>query len=441
MSPDDSRGLDRREFVKAAVAIGGASAMSACLDWEAGTAAAEDPEFPQGPEDLSTLPRRQHAWGQYIVRDAHGNTVLPQHQVLLFLDYAGSGTPSQTDREAVESALATLDRAYQRGTAGEAGASINRGLITMIGYSRSYFDRFEADLPANVDLQRPEDVLSAVGEDPEKAAGHDALLVLTADYGSIVLAAEQALFDELETVNGVAVEATFEGVFERGDRRSGVVGKGLLAEKLDEERIPDHAPLSMGFKSGFRDSLPSEDAATVSGGPFDGATTQAVSRLRIDLDRWYDNDEEARVEQMFSTVHDHGEIAETGEPLGGDSGVTEEMAETIEERASEHGRMGHTAKTATARDEGFEPRILRRSEGVATDVAETGFVGFNFTSIQEGIEDFVATRKAMNPDEYDTDVADAHHGIVDYLETRSRSTFLVPPREYRALPSPRPGTE
>jgi len=437
MPSDSSRGIPRREFVKSAVAIGGASALSACLQWE-GTAEASDPEFPQGPDDLSALPDRQHAWGNYIVRDAHGNTVLPEHQVLLFLDYAQPGAPTAEDRETVEAALATLDRAFQRGTGGDVGASINRGLVSTIGYSPSYFDRFDADLPADIDLQRPEEVLEAVDEDPEKADHYDALLLLSADFGSILLSAEEALFGELDTVNGVDVEASLEGVFEKAERRTGVVGKGLPAEKLDEERIPEHAPLSMGFKSGFRDSLPSEDAVTITGGPFDQATTQAVSRLRIDLGDWYDHDDGTRKDLMFGTQHSHEDIGETAEPLGGDSGVTEERAENVEAHGHEHGRIGHTAKTARARDDDFEPRILRRSEGVATDVPEEGVTGFNFTAVQEGIEDFVETRKTMNPGEYDADVEDPHHGIIDYLETRSRATFLIPPRSLRALPSPRP---
>lgn len=442
MSSQDSRGLDRREFVKAAVAIGGTSALSACLQRESSTASgAERSEFPQGPSDLSELPRRQHAWGRYIINDAHGNTVLPEHQVLLFLDYKGSTQPTEAERETVEEAFATLDRAYQRGTGGDIAATINEGLITMLGYSPTYFDRFEDELSETVDLQRPEDVLSAVGEDPTKADHYDAVLVLTADFGSVLLAAEQALFGETDSVNGVEVTATLEDVFETRERRTGVVGKGLPAEKLDEDRIPEHAPLSMGYKSGFRDSLPEEDAVTISDGAFDGGTTFAVSRLHIDIGRWYDNDDETRTDLMFSTAHDHGDIGETGEPLGGDSGVTEEMADGIEEGAHHHGRVGHTTKTARARNEDFEPRILRRSEGVATDVAEEGVTGFNFSSVQLGIEDFVETRKAMNPEEYDTDVADAHHGIIDYLETQSRATFLVPPREHRALPTPRPDLE
>jgi hypothetical protein len=419
------------------VAIGGTSALSACLEWE-GSAKAAEAEFPRGPSDLSELPARQHAWGQYIVHDAHGNTVLPEHQVLLFLDYQRSVPPTDEERETVETALRTLERAYQRGTGGDISASINEGLITMLGYSPTYFDRFDADLPGDIDLQRPEEVLSAVGEDSEKADHYDALLWLTADFGSIVLSAEEALFGELDVVNGVTVETTFEGIFERAERRTGVVGKGLPAEKLDEERIPEHAPLSMGYKSGFRDSLPPEDNATITGGPFDQATTGLAARLRIELGRWYDNDDETRDDLMFSPEHPHDNVADTGEPLGGASGVTEEMADNIEAHGEQHGRIGHTAKTARARDDDFDPVILRRSEGVATDVPESGVTGFNFTSIQEGIQEFIETRKTMNPEEYDDDVDDPHHGIIDYLETRSRATVLIPPRNLRALPPARP---
>jgi len=440
MSPDDVPGIARRDFVKAAVAIGGANALTACLSREGAT---EDSEFPRGPGDLSALPDRQHAWGRFIVHDAHDNTVLPQHQLLLFLNYRGSGTPTDADRERVEETLRTLERAYQRGTAGDISASINPGLLFTLGYSRDYFDRFDADLPADLDLQRPETVLEAVGEDPEKADHYDALLVLTADFGSILLAVEEALFGDRDRMNGVPMPTSFDEVFEKADRRAGVVGKGLPAQEVDVDAIPEHAPLSMGFKSGFKDSLPAEDRVTIESGPFAGGTTQAVSRLLIDVERWYDNDRDSRVHGMFSPHHDVDDVGETGEPLGNDSGITEEMTtdEAIAEGAERTGCVGHTAKTARARDENFEPRILRRSEAVATDLVEDGKVGFNFTSVQRGVEDFVKTRKAMNPDEYDVDVDDPHHGIVDYLTVVSRATFLLPPRRLRSLPSPNPEPE
>lgn len=434
---DSNGGLSRRDFVKAAIAIGGSNAVAACLELEtlsndAGT------EFPQGYADPSELPTRQHAWGNYIVRDAHGNTLLPQHQVLLFLDYTGSIPPTQEQRKTVEAAFDSLERAYQLGTGGDIGAAINRGLIPMISYSREYFDRFDTDLPADIDLPQPEKVLEAVGEDPAKANPADALLLLTADFGSILLSAEEGLFGTRSSVNGVEMAADLTSVFEVRERRTGVAGKGLPAENHDGEAIPESAPLSMGFKSGFRDNLPSEDKVTITGGPFDQGTTQSVSRLRINLGDWYDNDVGLLKELMFSPEHSHNAIGETGEGLGGHSGVTADMTENIESHGEKYGRMGHTVKTATARDDEFEPRILRRSEGVATDVVRAGVTGFNFTAIHQGVQDFIDTRKAMNPDEYDVDVEEPHHGIIDYLETRSRSTFLVPPRSLRALPSPTP---
>lgn len=437
MRPQNADAVPRRDFVKSAVAIGGVQALSACLSWESDVAGAE-PEFPRGPSDLSTLPERQHAWGQFIVHDAHGNTVLPEHQVLLFLNYRGDGEPTTADREAVEGALQSVERAHQRGTGGDLGASINRGLVHMLGYSPSYFDRFDRELPAGIALQRPEEVLEAVGEDPELADDYDALLWLSADFGSIVLAAEAALFGERSTLNGIDMADSLDGVFERADRRTGVVGKGLPAENLDEERIPDHAPMSMGYKSGFRDSLPPEDNVTITGGPFDQGTTGLAARLQIDLSRWYDHEEAHRDDLMFSPAHDHDAIGETGEPLGGDSGVTEEMTENLDTHAAECGCVGHTAKTARARNDDFEPVILRRSEGIATDQPAEGVAGFNFTSVQADMQAFVETRKAMNPDAYGLDVDDPHHGIIDYLETKARATYLIPPRRHRALPSPRP---
>lgn len=427
--------MSRRDFAKAALAIGGTSALSACVAVEGGDG---DTPFPRGPDDLSTLPARQHGWGKYIVKDAHGNTIQPQHQLLLLLNYAGPGTPTDADRETVEDALRSVERAYQHGTGGDVGASINKGLLTMLGYSPSYFERFDTPLPDSLDVRPPGSVLDAVGEDPGKADDFDAVLVVTSDFASVVLAAEAALFGGRDAVNGVPVEATLDGVFERADRRTGVVGKGLPAEHLDETEIPDRAPLSMGFKSGFRDNLATEDAVTIPEGPFADGTTVQLSRLRNDTPDWYDHDLETRIDLMFSPEHDVDEVHETGEPLGASSGVTPETVENIESDAATHGCLGHSQKTATARDDDFQPLILRRSEGVATDDVSADGVGFNFLSIQETIGDFVETRQAMNPEKYDVDVDDPHHGIVDYLETESRATFLLPPRRHRALPSPRP---
>ena len=420
------------------MAIGGTSALSACLETErdridgaAETAQSASgdagPSFPRG--DLDAVPDGQHRWGESLVRDSHGNTVPPQQLVAVGLTYEGSVPPTDDERARVEESLQLLERAFQWGTGGNAGAAFHRGLLFMLGYAPSYFERVGA-VPEG--LATPESVLEAVGEDPAKADDYDAVLVLTSDIGSVLLSAEEALFGELDEVNGLPVESTFDGVFSKAGRHVGYVGKGLPADKLDNEDIPEDAPLSMGYKSGFRDNLPGEDRVTIDEGPMAGGTTVASSTLRIDLDRWYEQTQEERTAEMFCPAHDPDDVGETGDRLGGDSGVTESHVERIDDHAEEYDRVGHTQKVARARDDDFQATILRRTEGVADTVRDGA--GFQFNSVQETMADFVETRKTMDPDEYDHDVPAEDHGIDDYLETLRRGSYLAPPREKRALP-------
>lgn len=438
MDFDGERSIPRRQFVRSAVAIGGSSALSACLARErpllgSGDATATSSGTPDGQiaprGDPDELPAAQHEWSQYLVLDVAGNTVPPQQQLILGLTYEGSSPPTAAEREQVAAAFDTLDRAFQWGTGGDVAATFHRGLLTLVGYAPRYFDAIGSE----PDLVRPETVLEEVGEDPSKTDGFDAVVILTSDVGSVVLAAEQALLGAKETVNGVEVEGSLDGVFSVAERRTGFAGQGIPADKLDQEEIPERAPLSMGFKSGFTDSLPSEDGVKIRDGPFVGGTTLAMSRLRLELDRWYgDNDHADRVEKMFCPAHDPDEVGPVGTGLGDNSGATEEHAENVEAFAEEHGRVGHTQKVARARNDDFEPRILRRSEGFATDAPE--HTGFNFTAVQRELDAFVEARKAMNVDEYDDDLPPDEHGIVDYMSTVNRGTYIVPPRRTRALP-------
>lgn len=439
------RKILRRQFVKAAIAIGGASALSACQERERGQASDSptatgandtEPAHPQGPDDLASLPERQFAWNKYLVRDTSGNTVLPQHQVILFLNYSESGTPTGDERDEVDAAFRTLDRAFQRGTAGDQGMVINPGLLYTVGYSRSYFDRFDASLPAEAAVTPPVDVLQEVEEDPGVAEPYDAVVILSADKGSIVLGAEQALRGELDRLNGVAVEGSLGPIFEVAERRSGFIGRGLPADRIENEEIPENTPQAMGFKSGFKDNQATEDRVSIDEGPFAGGTTQMVSRIQMDIDSWYDDSRTERVHRMFSPVHSPDEVGTVGENLAADSRITPETADGVEAHAEEYGTVGHTQKVARARDDDFEPRILRRSESNATDTHEEGIVALNFTSLQRTMDAFVETRKAMHGD--DLDVAEAHNGILEALETVSRATFLMPPRGHRALPTPQP---
>jgi hypothetical protein len=436
MRPGSDRGLSRRDFVAAAVAIGGSSALSACLDREGSSDAsgAESLSAPSGT-DPENLPESQHVWNQYLVHGPHGNTMLPNHQLVLGLSYTGSMPPTDEERAAVAGAMDTLDRAFRWGTGSESSVTLNEGLLSMIGYSPSYFEAM-GEVPEG--LMAPADVLEAVGEDPSLADGFDAIVILNSDLGSNVLAAEEALLGERDEVNGVAVEGTFEDVFEVAGRRTGVVGPGNPAAELGRDDVPEDAPLSMGFRSGFADNQAAESTVTIADGAFAGGTTLLAARLRIDLDRWYEQSEATRIREMFSPQSDPDQIDPTADRLGSESEITEAEAsdEGVEAAANEHDMLGHTQKVARARNDDFEPTILRRTEGVVTDEDFDAGAGFNFHSVQRDIQDFVDVRKAMNVDEYDVDVPDERHGIIDYLETRARGTFLVPPRSKRALPTP-----
>jgi len=420
MRPTD-RGVSRREFVKAAVAIGGTAALSACLG-------RESPDLPTG--DPASVPDRQHAWNDALARDDHGNVRMPRHHVLLLVDYAGDGTPDDADRETVATALDGLERAYPWS---------NEGLLFTVGYSPSYFARYD-DALAGPDLPRPEAL--APFEDPALDEP-DAVVHLASDYGSVALAAEEALLGERSTLNGV--DATgFDGVFERVDRRTGFIGAGLPAENQDVEGIPDDgpvdedAPLFMGFKSGFEKNQADEASVTIGDGPFAGGTTQHLSKIQLHLDQWYNQDSRSqRVAKMFCPAHATEDRVEgVGENLGDGSQLGECPAH-VEEDARTDGMVGHAQKTARARDENDDPLLLRRD----FDSTDGGEAGLHFLSLQGSIDDFVATREAMNG----TDVSEAssvgtrlNNGILQYMTVTRRGNYLIPPRALRAFPHPNP---
>ncbi|WP_353633491.1 Tat pathway signal protein [Halobacterium sp. NMX12-1] len=418
----DSRGVSRRAFLKSAVAIGGASALAACVD-------REDADIPAGVDDPASLPERQHAWNDALSRDDAGNALPPRHHALVHLDL--DGEPTDEARETVETALRALERAYERS---------NDGLLFTLGYSPAYFRRFDAELPDAVDLPEPRplsDLEDPALDDP------DALLHLASDHASAVLEAEEAMRGNRETANGVEVKAALTEAFTVADRRSGFVGEGLPAENQDtggvpdSEPVPEDAPLYMGFKSDFEKSQATEDRVTIQSGPFAGGTTQHVSHIDLNLTQWYEQDDrESRVAQMFCPAHaDSGAVEGTGENLG-DSPQLGGCGDPVE-TGSERGVVGHGQKLQRVREDG-RPVILRRD----FDSTDGGRAGVHFLALQREIADFERTREAMNA----TDVSGEtpvgrtqNNGIRQYLSVTHRGNYLLPPRSKRALPTPEGG--
>ena len=425
---DVSPEASRRALLKAAVAAGGTSALSACL----GLADDTDPP-PTGPDDPARLPDRQHAWNDRIRTDDHGNALLPRHQTLLYLSLPGSGPPTASDREAVERVFRTLDRAYERS---------HDGLVYSIAYSPRYFDRFSTSLPESIDLPAPRRL--SPFESPTFDE-QDAVLHLASDRAEVVLAAEAALTGAEATVNSIPMEATLTDVLSVADRRTGFVGAGLPAERQaglegipDSNPVPEDSPLFMGFMAGFRQNQATEDFVTLSTGPFAGGTTKHISNLRMRLDDWYaEQSYDDRVAELFSPIHaTEGLVEGVGENLGDDNGVSSEIVEGIREHAREFARVGHTQKAARAnRDSEGRVRTLRR-HFESTDDDEASL---HFPSLQRRITTFEEVREAMNG----TDLTDepairqrVNNGILEYVFVKRRGNFLVPPRSLRALPTP-----
>ena len=427
MSPGIDSGLSRREFGKAAVALGGAGALSACLD------RFESEEVPQGVSKLKKLPARQHAWDERIRHDDAGNDLLPRHQILLYLNLDERGPPGAGTRKTVETALSTLDAAYERS---------NEGLIYSMAYSPAYFERFDAPL-RGVDLPPPRRLSDFEQPDLDE---QDALLHLASDRPEVVLEADEALTGERETANGVDVEARLADVFSVESRRTGFVGAGMPAERQgdlngipDDGPVPQKSPLFMGFQAGFRNNQATEEYVTLKRGPFAGGTTKHVSNIRQRLDDWYgEQDFEERVMEMFSPTHaEKGLVEGVGESLGADSGIDRKIIDQIETDAREFGRVGHAQKNARAnRDSEGNILLLRRHfESTDDDIAS-----LQFPSLQRKISHFEQVRKAMNGADL-TAVTPAvrqrvNNGILEYIFVERRGNFLVPPMDRRALPTP-----
>lgn len=415
---------DRREFMKAVVALGTSSALAACID-RGGEA-----DIPTGVEDRSDLPDRQHGWNAVLTPDDAGNPMIPRHHVLRFLTLSEDGIPSESARETVDEALHTIERAYEWSSS---------GVLFTIGYGPSYFDRF--DVEGSTIIPEPEPL--ADFEDPE-LDGYDAVLHLASDEPQAVVAAENGVLGDADTMNEVSVSSRLSDVFDAPRaypaRRTGFIGDGLPKEEAADvsnvpaEKIPEDAPLFMGFKSAFKENQASEDRITIDDGPFAGGTTQHISALELNLNQWWNQDSRwQRVAKMFSPTHAQEELVEgVGANLGTDSEM--DQVRDPDEDADSMGVVGHSQKMVSAREDD-EPVILRRD----FDTTDEGSAGLHFLAVQESIEDFVKTREAMNG----ADIAANspvgqrnNNGILQYLRTRRRGNYLLPPRSQYALPDP-----
>jgi hypothetical protein len=436
----DQMRIDRREFMKSAVAIGGLNALAAVNE-------RTETSPPAGTDDVSSLPNRQFAWNAYVPKNDIGIPKMPKHQMMFHLDYVGNGIPTESERDQVERALQTLERAYEWS---------NEGLLFTLSYSPAYFDRFDEQLPPNVGLIDPQTVIDTVDLRGRQRRGaepgqNDAHLHLASASAEVLLEAEAALMGNLDEINNTTVQSDFTGVLDPAIRRTGFVGAPLPHDKWeqdidDQNPIPETAPLFFGFKTLFRDSQPTEDDVAImeQDHPFFDGTTQQVSLLRdTRIPEWYNEySHDKRVKRMFSPHHSSEDTGQHGDDLGTTSGTDditmEQAAALTEQDAEEKGIVGHAQKLARARDP--KPPLLRR-DSPSTD---RGDPHLNFISHQRTIDDFISLREQMSfvtPENEDTAYSELRldqHGIQAFILTQHRATFLTPPRDLRALPTPTP---
>ena len=358
------RGVDRRSFMQSALAIGGASALSttASLFGMSESAAAQAPT-----PSYADRGNRQHAWDAFeTFVEKKGTSVPPSRHLLLHLDYLGDGAPTPEDRETARKAFDELEELSGWGS---------DGLLFTVGYSASYFDRFDDPLPEGIgpaseskfgkpSLLRAQTLIGFPGvtlpkEDPV-ADEYDCVIHMASSRVEQLLAAEVLLWGGEADIDGdggkESLDNTLADILETpGDgggrpesypyRRVGFVGHENLEVEGGEENdggiypseIPEDAELSMGFNDLFRNSIPREDNVTLledqrlvvakDPGPFAQGTVQHVSKLDLNLDPedgWYQYDTEERVNRMFSPDHDPEGLGEVADGFGNSTAITED---------------------------------------------------------------------------------------------------------------------
>jgi hypothetical protein len=373
------------------------------------------PDVPLGPQPAG-LPARQHAWDAYLAVDSDGNPVAPRFDRLLFFDVVGD--PAPTYARLLEAALRTLERAYQWRPS---------GLLFTAGWGPGYFtDVLKVPSPVP-----PATALSDF-EQPVMDDYH-LCLHLASDDESRLAAVEAAL------TRGAPLPGTGESgpgiasVLRWRQTRTGFAGTGLPAERQDVSGIPGgrpvpgDSPLFMGFKSGLRRNQASEDAVTVTDGPFADGTTMHASYMRLRLDTWYAQlSQPERVARMYAPQVTPEQVSEFTTDAESDPNL-------LRQAITRYGVIGHAQASARARRDG-KPVILRRD----FNTTDGGLAGLHFVSLQRTIADFVATRTAMNatsaqlqnPSITDT----VNNGINEFIFVLHRGNYIAPARGQRSFP-------
>ena len=393
--------LTRRRFLTGAGGlVAAAVAAGVVIDQSAG-----GPAGPLAvlPAPVPGLPVRQYAWDATLTRDEYGNPTPPRHDRLLLFDVRG--TPNPRYARLLEAQLRGLEHAHDWGPG---------GLLFTAGWAPSYFERV-LHVPSPI----PRATALAEFEQPT-IDGFHLCLHLASDDDALLTACEQRL------------RLALAPILRLRQVRTGFAGAGLAAAHQRVGGIPDgnhvsqSAPLFMGFKSALKKNQASEDAIAIADGAFAQGTTMAVSHMTLSLDSWYQDLSYAqRVALMYSPQTTAAQVARFTTDAESNPGLIKQ--------AIKLGTIGHAQASARAR-RGGKPLILRRD----FDTVDGGQAGLHFVSLQRSIEDFVATRNAMNATGAHNInrriTATANNGINAFIDVRRRANYILPSRADRSFP-------
>jgi hypothetical protein len=412
--PLDSRerSLTRRRFLAGATVL---AAGGAALGVRAGRAsgAPEVPLVPLGRQPAG-LPARQHAWVRTLAVSSQGDPIAPKYDRLLF--FAVNGVPTPAYAQLLESRLRTLERRYDWGP---------NGLLFTVSWGLTYFKLLGIPSPVP-----PATSLSSF-EHPA-IDRYDMCLHLSCDHQQRLLDIERALVSGAR-LNGVQGSLALAPALTWRETRTGFTGAGLPAAHQHVggipagAPIPSDSPLFMGFRSGLRKNQATEEDVTIPAGPFAEGTTMQVSYMHLNLDEWYDGLSEARrVALMYSPQTTVAAVATITTDAAAEPG-------RITEAITRYGMIGHAQASATARQHD-RPVIIRRD----FNTVDGGHSGLHFVSVQRSIQDFVATRNAMNASGAHlvnrTITATANNGINGFISVKRRANYVMPARADRAFP-------
>ncbi|MFF2083868.1 hypothetical protein ACFVVM_08820 [Nocardia sp. NPDC058176] len=350
---------------------------------------------------MTGRPAGQHEWEASFGRDANGRPVPPRRQQLILVDIVGSPGPAAAAH--LEAALSALEERYPYG---------RDGFLATVGWGHTYWDRYTEhtgliNVPARMSRW----------EDPVLDTPH-AIFHTASDHQDVLDDIHATLFGA-----GAHGQGEFLKVLEV---RSGFVGEGLAAEALPQLDVPANSPLLLGFHSVHKGSQATEESITITEGPLTGGTTQHVSRIELDVDRWHAQNRDQQAALMFAPTV----TAAQAEALSDDAPSDYEK---YEQTVGEYGIVGHAQAAARARVNNV-PVINRRDFATL----DGGRPGTHFVALQRELRDFNNTRAIMNgadgPDYHRSVGARRRNGINAFFDVTHRATFGVPSRALRAYP-------